>query len=76
MSVRIGEVPSSRIAHAPHVHVWASTGGVEIHSDKSFTLDGTQARNFAALLERAADEVARLRSSSLCDVCSPTEPKR
>lgn len=65
MSVRIGEV-NPRVTHGQvvitaDVLVSASRAGVELHSDPQITLDPVQARNFAALLIRGADEVERMR---------------
>ena len=69
MSARIGEVnprvipdaiTDGRIAADAFVH--ASRAGVELHSEPNLTLDPIQARNYAALLVRAADEVERMRS--------------
>lgn len=62
MSVRIGEV-NPQGANAD-VHVWASRGGVELHTEPNLSLEPTQARNYAALLVRAADEVERMRAKS------------
>jgi len=42
--------------------VHASRGGVELLSDPRVTLEPIAARNYAALLVRAADEVERMRS--------------
>jgi len=61
MSVRIGEVSPENIAQAA-VHVHASRAGVELHADPDVTLEPIQARNFAALLVRGADEVERMRA--------------
>ena len=62
MSVRIGEVnPDLGKENRATVHVKASRAGVELHSDPLITLEPTQARNYAALLVRAADEVERMR---------------
>ena len=65
MSVRIGEV-NPRATHGQvtitaDVLVHASRAGVELDSESKFTLDPVQARNYAALLVRAADEVERMR---------------
>jgi len=62
MSARIGEVPGLPISDDPAVHVHASRGGVELLSDPRVTLEPIAARNYAALLVRAADEVERMRS--------------
>lgn len=66
MSVRIGEVLHSSQAAAEFrgkvaTHVHASTDGVELSSDALTVLDPTQARNYAALLVRGANEVERMR---------------
>jgi len=62
MSVRIGEVkPEHPNPNSAAVHVQASRAGVELHSDPTMTLDPIEARNYAALLVRAADEVERMR---------------
>jgi hypothetical protein len=66
MSVRIGEVPvvGSQDGAA---HALASRGGVELsvssdgESSEEVTLEPVQARNYAALLVRAANEVERMR---------------
>ena len=63
MSVRIGEVPS--VGHAIAMHVQASSAGVELTCDPTFTLTPTEARNFAALLVRSADEVERMRRTGV-----------
>jgi hypothetical protein len=61
MSVRIGEVsPDNPVQAAVHVH--ASRAGVELHADSEITLQPIEARNYAALLVRAADEVERMRA--------------
>lgn len=62
MSVQIGSIGGELVNNTAKVHVWASIGGVEIHADPEFTLQPTEARNFAALLERACDEVGRMRA--------------
>lgn len=61
MSVRIGEVLPQVDQAAVFVH--ASTAGVELRSETSVTLDPVQARNYAALILRGADEVERMRRS-------------
>lgn len=66
MSVRIGEV-NPRVMHGQvvitaDVLVSASRAGVEVDSESKFTLDPVQARNYAALLIRGADEVERMRN--------------
>ncbi len=50
-------------SHRPDAkaHVSASGGGVEILSEPNFTLQPVEARNYAALLVRSADEVERMR---------------
>jgi hypothetical protein len=62
MSVRIGEV-KPRLDHTPTaaMHVQASRAGVELHCDPKITLEPTEARNAAALLVRAAEEVEMMR---------------
>jgi hypothetical protein len=60
MSARIGEVPG---LENPRVHVAASRGGVELLSDERISLEPIEARNYAALLIRAAEEVERMRTS-------------
>lgn len=62
MSVRIGEVPGPPTSDDPAVHVHASRAGVELLSNPSATLEPVVARNYAALLVRAADEVERMRA--------------
>jgi hypothetical protein len=62
MSKRIGEVNPTAGANAD-VHVWASRGGVELKSEIDFTLEPATARDYAALLVRAADEVERMRAT-------------
>jgi len=42
--------------------VHASRAGVELHADSAITLQPIEARNYAALLVRAADEVERMRA--------------
>lgn len=64
MSVRIGEVKPGIESTKAAVHVHASRGGIELHSDPRVTLDPVEARNFAALLVRASDEVERMRATS------------
>lgn len=69
MSAFIGSVrgPSS---NSPNdvLDVWASIGGVEIRPAaeweklKGFDIDPIAARNFAALLVRASEEVERMRN--------------
>lgn len=45
--------------------VWSSRGGVEISVDSaSVSLDPIAARNYAALLARASEEVERMRNKS------------
>jgi hypothetical protein len=62
MSAIIGTVPPIEVTYPDKgAVVYASLGGVELHCDDKFTLDPIQARNFAALLVRAADEVERMR---------------
>lgn len=63
MSMRIGDVRPETISKAA-AHVWASRAGVELHTDPEVTLDPGEARNFAALLVRGADEVERMRQRS------------
>lgn len=69
MSVRIGEVNPRVIPDAitdgkiaADVIVQASRAGVELHTEPKLTLDPIQARNYAALLVRGADEVERMRT--------------
>jgi hypothetical protein len=65
VSVRIGEVQScTDPGGQPAAYISASTGGVEVFSDERITIDPVQARNYAALLVRAADEVERMRSGA------------
>lgn len=61
MSVRIGEIPHPHLSNQPRAIVSASCGGVELLVDERLSLDPVDARNFAALLVRAADEVQRMR---------------
>jgi hypothetical protein len=66
MSARIGTAIGVRFSthdREPQVEVAASSGGVELVSigAASFTLTPIEARNYAALLVRAADEVERMR---------------
>lgn len=62
MSVRIGDVkPENQNPHHAAVHVQASRAGVELHANPEATLEPVEARNYAALLVRAADEVERMR---------------
>jgi hypothetical protein len=63
MSVRIGEVRPElpNPSHAA-IHVQASRAGVELLTSLNLTLQPVEARNYAALLVRAADEVERMRS--------------
>jgi len=62
VSVRIGEInPDPRPVDAD-VHVAASRAGVEVLSNPRLTIEPAQARNYAALLVRGADEVERMRS--------------
>lgn len=65
MSALIGSV------NGPHhnspseaVQVWCSRGGVEMRLLKSVSLDPIAARNLAALLVRASEEVERMRARS------------
>lgn len=60
MSVRIGEVLDPTKAQVV-AHVGASTAGVEVNTEARLTFDPVEARNYAALLVRAADEVERMR---------------
>jgi deoxyadenosine/deoxycytidine kinase len=69
MSVHIGYVNPRNMPDAitdtkivSDVIVQASRGGVELHSVSRLTLDPAQARNYAALLVRAADETERMRA--------------
>lgn len=69
MSVRIGEVNPRSMPDAitdsrieADVIVQASRAGVELYSAPKLTLDPIQARNYAALLVRGADEVERMRA--------------
>ena len=63
MSVRIGDVkPENPNPHRAAIHVHASRGGVELLSDPRVTLEPVEARNYAALLIRAADEAERMRA--------------
>jgi hypothetical protein len=64
MTARIGEVPIDGWTD-PAAHVGASRGGVELHCSAEFTVTPIGARNFAALLVRAADEVERMRASAV-----------
>jgi hypothetical protein len=63
MSVRIGEMNRSDGKILSYVH--ASLGGVELTSDERFTLEPVAARNGAAVLVRAADEVERMRRRTM-----------
>ena len=63
MSVRIGEVrPEHPNPLQAAIHVQASRAGVELLTSINLTLQPVEARNYAALLVRAADEVERMRS--------------
>ena len=63
MSVRIGEVrPENPNPLQAAIHVHASRAGVELLTSLNLTLQPVEARNYAALLVRAADEVERMRS--------------
>jgi hypothetical protein len=62
MSVLIGHINPKANPIEADVHVYASRAGVELHVEPNLTLDPTQARNLAALIERAADEAGRLRA--------------
>jgi hypothetical protein len=69
MSVRIGEVNPRVIPDAisdgkiaADAIVLASRAGVEVYAEPKLTLDPIPARNYAALLVRAADEVERMRA--------------
>jgi hypothetical protein len=64
VSACIGEVPGQPHQADPAVHVHASRAGVELLSDPRITLEPIAARNYAALLVRAADEVERMRAKS------------
>lgn len=59
--VRIGEVGPWGKDGSVKANVLASVGGVEIMSDSPLTLDPVQARNYAALLVRGAQECERMR---------------
>lgn len=59
MSARIGEVHRGDGRVLSYVH--ASLGGVEMTSDEKFSMEPVEARNAAALIVRAADEVERMR---------------
>lgn len=67
MSREIGRVKQRQegaIVHAAHfVHV--SVAGVELLSDERSTLDPCDARTFAGLLMRAADEAERVRDRAV-----------
>jgi hypothetical protein len=64
MSVRIGEVrpEHSDPLQKAAVHVQASRAGVELLTSMHLTLQPVEARNYAALLVRGADEVERMRA--------------
>ncbi len=69
MSVHIGEVDQDPlIPGSAAVHVSSSRSGVEILTEKTLTLQPTYARNYAALLVRAADEVERMRRTGIYSV--------
>lgn len=59
MSARIGEIHRGDGRVLSYVH--ASLGGVEMTSDEKFSMEPVEARNAAALIVRAADEVERIR---------------
>jgi hypothetical protein len=72
MSALIGNVraPNNDVL----AEVWCGLGGVEIFPREKFTqtgFDPIAARNFAALLVRASEEVERMRdrASRPCPVC-------
>lgn len=58
MSVRIGDVV---LVEDAVTHVAASTAGVEVRTEPRITYDPISARNYAALLVRAADECEHMR---------------
>jgi hypothetical protein len=66
MSVRIGQVPVIGTQEGA-AYVLASRGGVELsvssdgESSEDVSLEPVQARNYAAQIVRAADEVERMR---------------
>ena len=60
MSKIIGAIDPRSDGSAKHF-ISASIGGVELHSEVASNLDPCDARTMAALLERAADEVERMR---------------
>jgi hypothetical protein len=62
MSVRIGDVKPDPMTQNAGAFVSASRGGVEIASALTLHLQPVEARNYAALLVRAADEVERMRA--------------
>jgi hypothetical protein len=62
MSVLIGHIPPGRgLNQNPNTVIYASRGGVELHCDPQSNLDPCDARTYAALLVRAADEVDQMR---------------
>lgn len=61
MSVRIGDVREPTGEHLITI-VSASSAGVEVNTEARLTYKPVDARNYAALLVRAADEVERMRS--------------
>lgn len=58
MSARIGEI---KLVEDVVTHVSASRAGVEVLTEARLTYDPINARNYAALLVRAADEAERMR---------------
>ena len=58
---RIGDVGRGLATEKPAAQVWCSPDGVQVESDARILLHPIEARNYAALLVRAADEVERLR---------------
>jgi len=61
MSVRIGEVGKGLATNTVAAIVSASSAGVELANDARTVLSPVEARNYAALLVRAAEEVEHMR---------------
>jgi hypothetical protein len=60
----VGVAMSAHIGDVAGFAVWVSRGGVEVHGDITTNrrdLTPVEARNLAALLVRAGDEVERMR---------------